>query len=120
MMDLNCPGSKSLKDPVPEIFICLKCEAEVEIWSNERSRKCSSCGTNVMRELDTVWCVQWCRYAKECIGVEKYEEMLEAGLISEDNQEEICIPERLKEFMEESGVPIPENADTSAQSEESE
>ncbi|MFC1715863.1 hypothetical protein ACFL6S_19495 [Candidatus Poribacteria bacterium] len=119
MMDLNCPGSKSLKDPVPEIFTCPNCDEEVEIWSHERMRKCGSCGTNVVRELDSTWCVQWCRYAKECIGVEKYEEMLEAGLISEDNKEETNIPERLKEFMEESGVPVPDE-DTSSQDKKSE
>ena len=118
MLDLNCPGSKSLKEPVPEIFTCPDCGGEVEIWTHERMRKCGSCGTTVMRELDSAWCVQWCRYAKECVGVEKYEEMLQAGLISEDNEEETCIPERLKEFMEKAGVPVPDE-DTSAQSKES-
>ena len=119
MIDLNCPGSKSLKDPVPETFTCPNCGEEVEIWTHERMRKCGSCGTTVARELDSTWCVQWCRYAKECIGVEKYEEMLEAGLISEDNKEEVNIPDRLKEFMEESGVPVPDE-NTSTQNEKSE
>ena len=108
MLDLNCPGSKSLKDPIPESFVCPNCGDEVEIWSHERSGKCSSCGTTVARELDSQWCAQWCRYAKECIGIEKYEEMLEASLISEDNDEKTNIPDRLREFMEESGVPLPD------------
>ena len=109
MIDLKCPGSKNIRDPIPEIFICPKCGAEVEIWTHEHTRRCSSCGKSVVREMDTAWCIQWCQYARECIGVEKYEELLKTGVISEDKKEEVRIPEKLKEFMEERDILVPEN-----------
>ncbi|MBC8234101.1 hypothetical protein H8E77_31525 [bacterium] len=105
--DLKCPGSKSVREPVPEVFTCPNCGAEVEIWTHEHMRICNSCGKTVVREIDTVWCIQWCPYAKDCIGVEKYEELLEAGAISEERKEEISIPQKLKEFMREGNIPIP-------------
>lgn len=39
-----CPGSKPLRQPAPEIFICSSCGEEVEIWTDEVRRDCSSCG----------------------------------------------------------------------------
>ena len=107
MIDLKCPGSKDIKEPVPEVFICPNCDAEVEIWTHEHTRRCGSCGKSVVREMDTAWCIQWCRYARDCIGVEKYEELLKTGVISEESKEEISIPEKLKEFMRECDILIP-------------
>ena len=106
-MDIKCPGSKSVREPIPEIHICPDCGEEVEIWTNELKRKCSSCGKAIVREIDTAYCIQWCHYAKECIGVEKYEELLESGALSKDNMDGARIPERLKELLKEGGVPIP-------------
>ncbi len=117
-MEFNCPGSKYIKQPIPEMFDCQNCGEEVEIWTNERMGKCHSCGKTIVRELDSAWCVQWCQYAKECIGVERYEELLEAGIL-EQAAEEGCIPEKLKEFIVEAGMTLPgEEAD--AQSKKSE
>jgi len=108
MIDFKCPGSKNIKEPVPDIFTCPNCGAEVEVWTDEHIRRCSSCGKSVVREMDSAWCIQWCQYAKECIGIEKYEELLKTGIISEDRKEEMRIPEKLEEFMKERGIPIPE------------
>ena len=30
-IDFKCPGSKYIRQPIPEIFICSDCEEEVEI-----------------------------------------------------------------------------------------
>ncbi len=106
-MDIKCPGSKVVREPIPEIHTCPNCGEEVEIWTNELKRKCSSCGETVTRELDASWCIQWCHYAKECIGVEKYEELLKTGALSKEKEGELRIPERLKELLREGGVPIP-------------
>lgn len=103
----KCPGSMSIKQPIPEMFVCPNCGSEVEIWTNERMRKCGSCGQRVLREIDSASCVQWCQSARECIGAERYDELLRTGVISEDANKEICIPEKLREFMRECGVPIP-------------
>jgi hypothetical protein len=47
----------------------------VEIFSNDVAVKCSGCGFVVYN--DTASCVQWCRYAKECVGPEMYEKLTE-------------------------------------------
>jgi predicted RNA-binding Zn-ribbon protein involved in translation (DUF1610 family) len=107
MIGSNCPGSIRIREPIPEIFTCPKCGAEVEIWTNELKGKCSSCGEIIAREIDAAYCIQWCHYAKECIGAEKYEELLEAGAVSEDKKEDSQIPEKLKKFIEERGISIP-------------
>jgi DNA-directed RNA polymerase subunit RPC12/RpoP len=107
-MDQKCPGSILVKEPIPEIFKCLNCGADVEIWTNELTRKCSSCGESVSKELTNMACVQWCKQAKECIGATRYNELVRTGIIS-SKKEEINIPERLKEFMKKCGIPIPNN-----------
>ena len=109
-MNFNCPGSMRIKEPMPEIFICPGCGEEVEIWTHERTRKCISCGKSVSREIDSAWCIQWCHYAKECIGAEKYEALLKSGALSRDKNEEVLIPEKLKEFMRERGISLPGEA----------
>ena len=106
-MGFRCPGSMSVRQPIPEFFICPDCEAEVEIWTNERMRRCSSCGKPVHREIDSASCVQWCQYARECIGAERYEELLRTGVISEEMKEKPRIPEKLKKLMRECGISIP-------------
>lgn len=106
-MGLTCPGSMSIKQPIPEFLFCPNCGAEVEVWTNERMRNCSSCGTPVIREMDGASCVQWCKQARECVGEEKYEELFRTGILSNEKDEEVRIPEKLKEFMRECGVPIP-------------
>ncbi len=67
----RCPGSLSFSQPKPEIVNCAECGAETEIWSDEASGTCPKCGNMVIRNL-TVSCVDWCKFAKECLGNEKY------------------------------------------------
>jgi hypothetical protein len=43
----------------------------VEIWSDEATGKCTDCGTVVIR-TETQSCVDWCKYARDCLGDEKY------------------------------------------------
>jgi transcription elongation factor Elf1 len=112
-MNSYCPGSMRIKEPMPEFFTCPDCGEEVEIWTHERTRKCSSCGKSVFREINSAWCVQWCQYAKECIGAEQYEELLKSGAISQ-KAEEAIIPGKLKEFMKERGMSIPGEGKQSA------
>ncbi len=76
MNGLQCPGSIRIKEPVPESFKCPNCGSEVEIWTHENSRKCLNCGTEVFKE-HVPSCVEWCKYAKECIGEEAYERYLQ-------------------------------------------
>jgi NADH pyrophosphatase NudC (nudix superfamily) len=62
--------------PVPIYKECPTCHEEVEIWSNELKRQCGKCGTVVFKE-DVPSCIQWCKYARECIGEERYKQLWE-------------------------------------------
>lgn len=67
-----CPGSSFLKQPKPELFSCPSCGTEVEIWSDEAMIACPSCGTDVFRTGGSQSCLDWCAFAKECVGEEKF------------------------------------------------
>ncbi len=67
----ECPGSKDIKSPKPEEIKCRHCGAEVEIWSDETETKCKQCG-NVNSRLIGPTCLDWCAFAKECVGEDKY------------------------------------------------
>jgi hypothetical protein len=71
MLKNECPGSKEIRHPKPEEITCLHCGTEVEIWSDETETKCKSCGKSVSREIGPT-CLDWCAFAKECVGEEKY------------------------------------------------
>ena len=70
----SCPGSRFIREPIPENINCPSCGAEVEVWSDELSQPCPSCGTRVFREQHPS-CIDWCPAAKECIGPEVYERL---------------------------------------------
>jgi DNA-directed RNA polymerase subunit RPC12/RpoP len=67
----QCPGSVSIREPIPEFFKCPTCGAEVEIWTHEQSRNCEKCGFEVFKE-HVPTCVEWCAYAKDCVGEDAY------------------------------------------------
>jgi len=62
-----CPGSSKFKQPQPEIIKCPTCSEELEIWTDEIQVTCPSCKDTVMREGGAS-CLDWCKYAKECVG----------------------------------------------------
>jgi len=74
---MKCPGTDSrfLK---AGLYKCPRCGYKVEIFSDELRRRCPACKTLVYREK-TPSCVQWCRYAKECIGEQKWKELNESA-----------------------------------------
>ncbi len=74
MLD-HCPGSANLRTPTLSIKRCPQCGAEVEVFSNDVSVACSTCGFTVYNDL--LSCVQWCAYAKECVGEEMYRRLVE-------------------------------------------
>ncbi len=53
---------------------CPNCGAEVEIMSVDTEAVCEKCGFTIYN--DTLNCVQWCKYAKKCVGEEMYEHMM--------------------------------------------
>ncbi len=70
-MIYNCPGSSKFKQPEPETVKCASCGQEVEIWSDEAETTCPNCKGKVTRQSGQS-CLDWCKYAKECVGEEKY------------------------------------------------
>lgn len=74
ILDKSCPGSRKIRNPVPENVACPNCGREVEIWTDEVKATCPKCKTYVFRERQ-VSCIDWCPYAKECVGPEIYERL---------------------------------------------
>jgi ribosomal protein S27E len=73
MLD-HCPGAANIRTPTLSIRKCPQCGEEIEIFSNDISVKCSSCGFIVYNE--TASCLQWCKYARECVGTEAFERFM--------------------------------------------
>jgi len=74
MLD-HCPGVSNLRTPTLAIKKCPQCGEEIEIFSNEMKAECSNCGFIIYN--DTVSCIQWCKYARECVGEEMYNTIME-------------------------------------------
>ncbi len=79
----QCPGATNIRMPRLEVKNCPKCGEEIEIFSNEASAKCSKCGLAIYNDL--LSCVEWCEYAKECVGEEMYERLMKQ--LSEKKQD---------------------------------
>lgn len=54
---------------------CPQCGCEVEIFSIDTQVACENCGFVIYN--DTLSCVQWCKYARKCVGDEMYEHLME-------------------------------------------
>ena len=73
----KCPGAAHIRTPTIEIKRCPECDNEVEMFSNEMQASCSNCGFTVYNDIES--CVQWCKYAKECVGEEVYNKLKKEG-----------------------------------------
>lgn len=71
----HCPGAANIRTPTLEIRKCPRCGEEIEIFSNDASVRCSRCGYVVYN--DAASCIRWCRHAKECLGDEMYEKLVQ-------------------------------------------
>lgn len=54
--------------------VCPKCGNIIELFSVDTEVTCDKCG--FVAYNDTLSCVQWCKYAKQCVGEEMYEAMM--------------------------------------------
>lgn len=73
----RCPGSMAFSQPKIELVRCPNCGDTAEVWSDEAEGKCIKCGHAVCRTT-TQSCIDWCKYAKECLGEEahkRYQDM---------------------------------------------
>ena len=67
----GCQGKPQLK--VLE-KTCPNCGHEIEMFSVDTEAKCENCGFTIYNDL--LNCVQWCKYARKCVGDEMYEHMM--------------------------------------------
>lgn len=68
----GCQGKPQLK--IME-KICPNCGHEIEMFSVDTEACCENCGFVIYNDL--LSCVQWCKYAKKCVGEETYAQMME-------------------------------------------
>lgn len=77
----NCPGALKFKEPEPEIIKCPSCGEEVEIWTDEIKVTCRNCKETTICEGGPN-CLDWCKYAKECVGDQIYNRYMKNKLIT--------------------------------------
>lgn len=72
MIMSGCQG----KPRTPTILekTCPRCGHEIEMFSIDSEMPCENCG--FVAYNDTLSCVQWCQYAKQCVGEEMYAHMM--------------------------------------------
>ena len=68
----GCQGKPEIKI---EEKICPNCGHEIEIFSVDTEMQCENCGFTIYN--DSLHCVQWCQYARKCVGDEMYEHLME-------------------------------------------
>ena len=54
--------------------VCPHCGNIIELFSVDTEVACDKCG--FVAYNDTLSCVQWCKYAKQCVGEKMYESMM--------------------------------------------
>lgn len=75
MLEHFCPGSSSLrKDITLTVKECPQCGADVELFSIDKRVACDACGFVVYNSLQS--CIQWCRYAEQCVGPDVYQQFM--------------------------------------------
>jgi ribosomal protein S27E len=79
----KCPGAANLRTPTLKIKNCPQCGGETEIFSTDVKVKCPSCGFVVYNDIQS--CVQWCSYAKKCLGEEAFGRLKGGGKDGDKN-----------------------------------
>ena len=77
----RCPGADDIRTPTLKVKKCPECGQEVEIFSTDLQVQCPKCGCIIYDDLES--CVQWCKYARECVGEELYERLMKKASKSE-------------------------------------
>ena len=75
----RCPGSMGLTTPTLKLKKCPQCGHEVEVFSNDVQVKCESCGFTVYNDVES--CIQWCKYARLCVGDELYRKLKKTRVV---------------------------------------
>ena len=86
----GCQGKP--RTPTIEEKICPNCGNTIEIFSTDTEVACDKCG--FIAYNDALSCVQWCKYARKCVGDEMYERMME---IARHQKEEAAAARKAKQ-----------------------
>lgn len=71
----SCPGAANISGtPTLKIKKCPACGSEVELFSTDAQIDCAACGFIVYNDIAS--CIRWCAYARECVGDELYEKLI--------------------------------------------
>ena len=67
----RCPGQDWRYWTSEDVFDapCPQCGGLTEFWKTDLRRRCSGCGVVVANPKLDLGCAQWCKYAKECLGM---------------------------------------------------
>ena len=85
----GCQGKP--RTPTLEEKICPNCGNVIELFSIDTQVACDNCG--FVAYNDTLSCVQWCEYARKCVGDEMYEKMME---IARQQKEQAALERKRK------------------------
>ena len=69
-----CPGASRFKTPTMREKICPVCGEIIELFSTDVTVACDKCGFVAYNDMQS--CIQWCQYARECIGDVLYEKLV--------------------------------------------
>lgn len=83
MLMEGCQGKP--RTPTIHEKICPVCGSVIEIFSIDTQVACEKCG--FVAYNDQLSCVQWCKYARKCVGDEMYEHMMEIARQQKQNRE---------------------------------
>ena len=89
--------SKSKEISITE-KICPQCGNPVELFSTDTEVTCDKCGFVIYNDM--LSCVQWCKYARKCVGDQMYEQMME---IAKHNKEKAAKERAEKAAAKDSG-----------------
>ncbi len=80
----GCQGKP--RTPTLHEKICPQCGNVIELFSIDTQVACDRCG--FIAYNDTLSCVQWCEYARKCVGDEMYEKMMEIAALQKQKEAE--------------------------------
>lgn len=80
MLMEGCQGKP--RTPTIHEKICPNCGNIIEIFSTDTEVACDKCG--FIAYNDSLSCVQWCAYAKKCVGEEMYNHMMEIAAMQKE------------------------------------
>ena len=80
----SCQGKP--RTPTLHEKTCPRCGNTIEIFSIDTEVACDQCG--FVGYNDTLSCVQWCEYARKCVGDEMYEQMIRIAALQKEKAAE--------------------------------